>query len=355
MRKIFFLLKPRRARIAWALLLLALLIAVAPSGALGREVVDMAGRKVELPEILKKVYGASPPITNLLYAMDPACIAGSNYPFRPEEARWLRAMPPDLPVLGGWFGQGRTPNQEALLKVRPDVMVVWMWTSHMANQKIAETADKLGLPYVYVRMDQVADYVESFRFMGKLLGKEERGNALSDYARKTLEEVSPIVTSIPRDKRVSVYYAEAPDGLSTECDKSMHTELIELSGGRNVYSCAPKDDFGMERISLEQVMLEDPEVILVQEKDFFDQVSSDPRWQGIRAVKNKKVYLIPRGPFNWFDRPPSFMRLLGVKWLVNILYPDRYPIDIEKETKDFYHLFLGLDLDDKAVREVLNP
>jgi len=48
------------------------------------------------------------------------------------------------------------------------------------------------------------------------------------------------------------------------------------------------------------------------------------------------------------------MRFLGLKWLTNILHPDVYRIDIGKETREFYRLFLGVDLGDKEVRKVLN-
>lgn len=338
------------ARIVF-LLFLALLM---PVHAQGKEIVDMAGRKVWVPENITKIYGASPPATYLLYAVAPTLIAGLNYPFNPVERRYLRPDVSSLPVIGGWFGQGRTPNQETLLKVKPDVMLVWMWKGAAANEKIEQVAGRLGLPLVYVRIDHLSDYPEAFLFMGRLVGMEERARKLSDYARCALEGIEPVVAAIPEEKRVSVYYAEAPDGLSTECDSSPHTEPINLAGGRNIYRCTPKDDFGMERISIEQVMLADPEVILAQEKEFVDRVCSDPGWQSIRAVKNRRVYLIPRAPFNWFDRPPSFMRLLGVKWLTSILHPDRYPLDLAGETREFYRIFLGVELDDEALRKVLH-
>ena len=75
----------------------------------------------------------------------------------------------------------------------------------------------------------------------------------------------------------------------------------------------------------------------------------------MKAVKDKKVYLIPHAPFNWFDRPPSFMRILGLKWLTNILYPKEYKIDIVKEAKDFYRLFLGVELSTNEMKQVIYP
>jgi len=320
----------------------------------GREIVDMAGRTVSAPDRITKVYGASPPATYLIYAVAPTLLVGLNYPFTPVEKRFLNRSIESLPVIGGWFGQGRTPNQETLLNVGPDVMVVWMWKGTAANEKIEQTASRLDLPMVYVRLDRLADYPEAFRFLGKLLDQEERAMVLSRYASKALAAVELVAANIPEDEKVTVYYAEGPDGLSTECDKSPHTELIHLAGGKNVYQCEPKNDFGMERISIEQVMAADPEVILAQEKEFFDQVYCDPKWRSIRAVKNKRVVLIPRAPFNWFDRPPSFMRLLGIQWLTHILYPDCFTFDSAGETREFYRLFLGIHLDDHGLAEVLH-
>jgi len=334
-------------------LLLVLLSLLSVHHAQAREIVDMAGRRVPVPDTIRKVFTGSPPATYMLYAVDPTLIVGLNYPFTAAEKRFLSPAIQTLPVVGGWFGQGRTPNLETLLDVRPDIMVVWMWKAAATNEKVEEVANRLGLPLIYIRIDSLSDYPEAFRFMGELLDRRERARELSEYASKAMSLAGTVAASIAEENRVSVYYAEAPDGLSTECDKSPHVELLGLAGGNNIYRCDPKNDFGMERISIEQVMTADPEVIIAQEKEFVDQVYSDPRWQAVRAVKNKRVHLIPRAPFNWFDRPPSFMRILGLRWLANRLYPEHFPLDLPRETREFYSLFLGVQLDDDALKEVL--
>jgi iron complex transport system substrate-binding protein len=313
----------------------------------------MAGRRVSVPDTITKVYGASPPVTYMIYAMAPEFLAGFNSPLTPQEARYLKPEVKNLPVIGGWFGQGRTPNQETLLGIRPDVMIAWMWGKSAANDKIEQTAKQLGLPLVYIRIDHLNNYAEAFRFMGTLLNREKRGQILGDYTEKTLQSVDAIVSKIPDLKRINVYYAEGMDGQSTECDQSPHAELIPLAGGKNIYRCAPRDGYGMEKISIEQVMLVNPEVILAQERIFAVNVTTDSRWQSIRAVRNKNIHLIPRFPFNWFDRPPSFMRILGIQWLTHSLYPDQYPMDVAAETKMFYKLFLGVELDDASLNKVL--
>lgn len=318
-----------------------------------REVIDMAGRRVSVPDTIKKVFSGSPPATYMIYVMDPTLLAGLNFPLSQMEKRFLSPIIDTIPVIGGWFGQGRTPNLETLLSVKADLMVIWMWKAASTNEKVEELAARLRLPLVYITVNHLTDYPEAFRFLGELLGRPKRARELCEYATKALSPLKPLASGIPDGKKISVYYAEAPDGLSTECDKSLHAELINLAGGRNIYQCEPKNDYGMERISIEQVMAENPNVIVAQEKEFVDRVYTDPRWQSISAVKNRRIHLIPRLPFNWFDRPPSFMRILGVRWLANILYPEHFPIDLAGETREFYDLFLGIRFDDAALSEVL--
>ncbi|MFH1135802.1 MAG: ABC transporter substrate-binding protein [Pseudomonadota bacterium] len=334
-----------------AVLLGAMLLS---SVAQARDIVDMAGRAVVVPNHIVKVYGSSPPMTLMLYAMDPALIAGLNSALNEEERTYLPRETASLPVLGGWFGQGRTPNLESIMAVHPDIMLGWWSQDSAANDKMEKTAASLDIPLVYLTLDHLEQYAGAFLFLGRLFGMEARGRRLSEYARDRLAEVAGVVATIPEEAKPTIYYAEGPHGLRSECDQSRHAQLINLVGGRNIINCPAKDGYGMQAVSLEQVLLSDPRIILAKERVFFEQVYQDPRWAGVRAVKDRRVYLIPSTAFNWFDRPPSFMRLLGIQWLANIAHPERRPKDMIRETGDFLRLFLGLDLAEPRIREVLN-
>ncbi|WP_035277470.1 ABC transporter substrate-binding protein [Desulforegula conservatrix] len=324
-----------------------------PSIVSGREITDMAGRKISVPEKISRVYGVSPPVTNLIYSIDPNLIAALNSPVINEEKTMLRPEYKNLPVAGGIFGQGRSLNMETIIGLKPDLVIFWALKDGGVNSQYAEKMKDAGIPSVFLDLDRLEAYPKAYRFLGDILGRKERCEALASYSEESMKSVAAAVSGIPEKERTTVYYAEGTDGLSTERSSSLHAELIFLAGGRNVHQGDAPDHYGMEKISLEQVMLYDPEVILVQEKAFFDSVFSDKRWQSVKAVKNKRVYLIPRSPFNWFDRPPSFMRALGLKWLANILYPSRYPIDPAAETKKFYGIYLGMELKDTQTREIL--
>lgn len=334
------------------LLLLLLLIACAQTAG-ARTVVDMAGRPVQVPDTIRKIYAASPTALYLLYALDPDFIAGLNFPFNDLEKPYLRKDIVDLPELGGWFGQGRQPNLENVLQTKPDVMLVWRWKEAATNELIEKTARTLNLPLLSLRCETLEDYADSFEFMGELLDRRERARQLADYTRQTLAEIKPIVDAIPESERVSVYYAQGPDGLRTECSASTHAMLIPMAGGRNVHQCQAQSDFGMIKVSIEQVMAEAPEVILVFDRDCYDRIRTLPQWQHIKAVQDKRVVYIPRAPFSWFDRPPSFMRILGLRWLTHLLYPERFTTDIHAEAQNFYKLFLQLDLSAEQINTIL--
>jgi len=92
----------------------------------------------------------------------------------------------------------------------------------------------------------------------------------------------------------------------------------------------------------------------MRQADARTKILQDPRWKGIEAVREGKVWKAPVLPFNWFDRPPSPARLLGLRWLGGLLYPVEMPVDIARETKAFYTLFYERKLSDAEVREILS-
>lgn len=320
--------------------------------AAAREITDMYGRKYSISDYPRKVYSPSPPDTYLLYAIDPTMLAGLNFPVKEKDRKFMHKSILKLPVIGGWFGQANTPNLEMLVKVNPELVVVSRNDTPM-GAKITKTMKMLNKPVLDLSVYWLSEYPDAFLRMGRVLGREARARKLAEYSRATLSEAAVFAAGVPRNKKVSVYYAEGPDGLSTECDNSRHSELINLAGGTNVHHCAAKDLYGMEKVSMEQVLLYDPDVILAMDKGFYQDVFRDPRWRKVRAVRQKRVYLIPDQPTNWFDRPPSFMRFIGLKWVMNLLYPNEYRIDIVREAREFYRLFLGVEVSGVEMRKII--
>ena len=334
--------------------LFAIVLSMASLG-WAREIVDMDGRRVTIPDHVRKVYAPSPFGAYMLYALAPDMTSGLVFNVGDADWKYLPRALHGLPALGAAVsGMGPSANPEQVLAARPDVLIVWVTEQAPIDQRVQDFLKKVPIPYVVVSAVRMQDYPAAVRFLGKLLDRQARAEMLAGRMERDLAEVRRAVASVPAQRRPRVYYAEGLDGLSTECNDSFHVELLRLMGDVNVYRCHAMTHMGMDKISMEQVMMLAPDAIVAQEKAFVDKVYSDPQWRQLKAVRARRVYLVPRAPLNWFDRPPSFMRFLGAEWLAANLYPKEYPADIYKKTKSFYAAYLDVKLSDRDVREILD-
>lgn len=331
------------------LLLAGLLLAVS---AQAREITDMAGRSVKIPDKVERVFGSAPPLNVLLHAVAPETMIGLSFPVVDAAKPFFPPRLQGLPVVGGIFGMGQQMNAETVLGMKPDIALAWK-SPFIDQGKIESAFTRIGVPLVFIQLDTLSDWPAALRFTGQLLGHEKTAEGQARYVEQTLAKVAKVVAAIPEARRPRVYYAEGPDGLATDCHRSFHTEAIELAGGYNVYRCEPKDHMGMERISLEQILAFAPDIIVTQEKAWAANVRKDPRWQGVKAVREGRIHVVPRWPHNWVDRPPSVMRVLGVQWLANLFHPQAYRLDLRRETRAFYQLFLDVSLDDASLDRLL--
>lgn len=337
-----------------ATLLLGLLVMVSARTGMAREIVDMAGRHVQVPDQITRVYAAQPYTYVLTMALAPDLLVGVPAPLSEGEKRFLPESVAKLPVLGNGMGPGAQTNLEAVLALRPDIALV-KGGKGSENKALEERFARLGLPVVYVDIDRIDDYPAGLAFAGQLLGRRERGEALAGYARRVIQEVDQVVAAIPPEKRVRVYYAESADGLATECADSFHADAIRRAGGELVHRCVMMEHVGMAKVSMEQILAYDPPVIVANDPHFVEQVRTDERWRGVAAIRSGRILTVPRTPFNWIDRPPTITRLMGMQWLLHRLYPERYPLDLAKVTREFQERFFGVSLSEGQLQELLGP
>jgi iron complex transport system substrate-binding protein len=319
----------------------------------GREIVDMAGRKRTIPERITKVYAAQPYTYVLMSVIAPEFLIGLPGPLSESEKRFVRPEMASLTVLGNGMGPGKQVNMESVLALKPDI-VLMKGGPQTVSQRMTEKFDQLGIPVVFVDLESVDKYPAGIEFTADLLGKPARGKALADYSRAVLSKVNRFVSIIPQNKRVRVYYAESADGLATECDQSFHADAIKLAGGVIVHHCELSRHIGMEKISMEQILVYNPEVIVASDPQFSTYAKNDPRWSRVKAVTSGQIFTIPRTPFNWIDRPPTVTRIMGIQWLAHSFYPKQYPIDLLATTSEFQSLFFGVKPSEADLNALFN-
>jgi iron complex transport system substrate-binding protein len=323
---------------------LAALLGVAIAGpAWAASVADDAGRSVVVADTVERVMVAGPPASVFVYVLKPEALLGWVRPFTPAEAALVPEPWRSLPVLGRLTGRGGSANLEAIIGARPDVILdvgtIGPTYVDLADRTQAQTK----IPYLLLD-GRFAATAATLDKLGGLLGVPDRAAALGRYAAEVLGEIDGLLQQVPPERRPRVYLARGADGLETGLAGSINTEIIERAGGVNVAQGPERGD--VARVSLEQVLRWNPEVIVTWDRQAFAHVEESPAWRDVTAVKSGRVHLSPSEPFGWIDRPPALNRLLGLRWLARILYPEAAAKgDLRALTQEFYKLFYHVDLD----------
>lgn len=318
-------------------------------------VTDMAGREVTIPANIEKAYSVNSIGSIFLYTIKPDSLAGWNSELGTEK-QYIKEEYQNLPVLGTYKGPNSI-NIEELLKTNPDIII----NMGDVNPKYIEESDELqeltGIPVIMVD-GSLDKQDETYKLLGELLGEKERGERLADYSNKVLDDIKEKAKKISEEEKIRVYYAAGAKGLETSPLGSINTEVLDSVGGLNAAYTGIDKNLRRIDVSLEQVIDWNPEVIIIstdssENHSVYNTMLNEGSWSHIDAVKNNQVYEIPYAPYDWFNRPPSVMRLMGMKWLGNLLYPENYPINIKEDAKEFFHLFFDYELTDSQVNEML--
>jgi iron complex transport system substrate-binding protein len=293
------------------------------------------------------LWGATVPSVFLIYIVNPDKLAGWHGPLYSYEKEFISEKYYNLPRLGSWHGGGGLPDKEMLIKNKVKNALV-MPHGLFANSNMTKTLEDLGLKVHVVQGGALAEYIPAFRELGKLLGVPERGEELALYAENALNITEESVKDIPEDKKLRVLLAGGKSGLTTNCN----VPAIEAAGGVNAFKCVAAN-VNVPQISFEQIMIIDPDVILFQDPNFIHGKSIiDSNWKRLRAYREKRMFIVPYGPFGWLDKPEA-VKFMAVQWLACKLYPDKCPIDVPEETKKFMKLFFRLDLSDEKIKVIL--
>lgn len=313
------------------------------------EIVDQTGATVRISqpvERLVSVYGAGTFYVYTLGAADRLVMAwyiGVKGIANATEAMF-RLEPRLEEILS--FGD---PNVEEMV-ARDAQLILVDGSRHAA---FAEQMAELGVPVIQYLVETPEALAEAVEMTGRALGAEalERANVFRNDYDRVLSAVVGDVKGLAPEERVRVLFL-GTDRLQVASGDMYQTHLIEAAGGISV----SRELAGYwNEVNLEQVLLWDPDVILippygpVQPADVLD----DPDWASIRAVRDGRVHRMPRviAPMD----TPVPESLLGVAWMASLFYPDRIRLDLRTEVDRFYAFYYGYELTEAELDHLSIP
>ena len=261
-----------------------------------------------MPRLPQRIVCLTTETVEVLYALgEQERIAGiSGYTVRPPQAR------KEKPKVFAFT----TGDIEKILAVEPDLVL----TFSDLQADIARDLIKAGIPVYALNMRSVDDILAMIETVGRLVGAEDRAQALVAGLEAQIAEARAIAGErIARSgRRPRVYFEEWDDPLISGL--RWVSELIDIAGGEDVFAERARSPLARDRRPTpEEVIAAAPDIIIGSwcGKHFRpERVAARPGWDSIPAVNRgrmheiKSAIILTPGPVAISEGLPLLLEIL---------------------------------------------
>jgi len=268
-----------------------------------RTFVDDLSRKVYLAKAPARVVSLAPSITEILFAIGLAdrVVGVTQFCDYPPEAR-------TKPKVG--YAQ---PNLESLLALQPDLVLA---PREFMRVDLISRLEQLKIPVFILDAKTVEDIASHIQLIGRMLSASDSADRVATDLRRGL---AGLKAQTERLHKPRVLYVLNSQPLITVGPGSFVHHVIVAAGGTNVAEHAASP---YPRLSMEEVIKQDPEVILFPVGSVEGIPASEQqlwrRWSTLSAVKREQFHEISSDLLN----RPGPRILEGMEKLARILHPE---------------------------------
>ena len=273
------------------LLFIALLLLPSIAGAEGAALVDDRGAAIPAtaPQRVVSLYGS--------YA-EAWAQAGGTLVGATEDAVSERGM--DLGT-AQIIGTTKEPNLERILALDPDLVILSLDIA--AQVSAAEVLEAAGVPCAAFRVDTWQDYARMMDVFTALTGRRDLYEAIVPPMEAAIGET---IASAQAQNAPTVLLLRAySTGVKAKADDNLAGAMLEDLGCVNIAARQPSL---LEELTLEAIVVEDPDCIFISVMGGDEEAAlavveetlgQNPAWQGLTAVKEGRVYVLPRDLFHY--------------------------------------------------------
>lgn len=303
--------------------------------------VDDCGREVEVPSEISRIVPSGPLAQIVLFAIAPEMFVGLATKWYDSAEGIIADEYFDLPYFGQLYGSADL-NIEELALADPQIIIDIGEPKDSIVEDLDTLQEQTTIPSVFVSAT-LETMPETFRTLGKLLGKEEKGEELAQFCERVYNRTISIMEEVG-DNKVNALYVIGEEGLNVLANGSYHAELIDMLTNNIAVVDNPLSKGTGNEVTMEQIALWNPDFVIFAPDSIYDTVAEMDTWSEISAIANDRYIEVPDGPHNWMGSPPSVQRYLGMIWLTAELYPEYCDYDVKAEIFEYYELFYGCEL-----------
>lgn len=243
-------------------------------------------------------------------------------------------------------------NTEELLRINADIALIRKDTAENAAE--VEKLNNLKIPYVVVDFSSVAELQKAITVVGDIFGKRDITDRYVAYMNQTFAYVKEHLNGLSDSEKVTVYHSvnEATQTYSSGC---ISAEITIAAGVKNVSLNAGLGIGGNDKnTTLEQIYRWDPQAIIVNDYNIVPYIYGNAKWQGLTAVKNKKVIALPVGVSRW-GHFGSIEPQMGALFIASTFYHTRFQdLNMTQTVMDYYTKFFKLNITKELAQKILS-
>ena len=267
---------------------------------------DEVGRRVELAGPPQRLISVAPSVTEVLFSMGlgEKVVGVSTYCNYPPEAQKKEKV-------GGYI----TPSLEKIIALRPDLVI---GTADGNLKSFVSKLAGLGIPVYISNPQSVSEVMTSILRIGEVTFSQSAARRVVDSMKAKMEGVREKVQGRPRPR---VLHVLSYDPLMSSGKGTFVDDLIRIARGINIAENAKGKH---PRYSMEEVIAQDPEVIILS-----SMISKDPladqrqwwqRWREIAAVRLSQIYIIDSD----MTLRPSPRIVEGLEEMARAIHPEAF-------------------------------
>jgi iron complex transport system substrate-binding protein len=186
---------------------------------------------------------------------------------------------------------GLTPNIEAIVARKPDLVVVSNYAANLTKRLAAFGIPVLSLP----APANVTGVYSEFDELGAATGHEQQAKA---EVSKLRQEIAAIVAQVPHQSKPLTYYYELDQTYYSVTSVTFIGRLLALLGMKSIADSAKgaAASGGYPQLSAEFIVKANPDYIILADTICCHQdastVASRPGWASMAAVKDKHIILL---------------------------------------------------------------
>lgn len=309
-----------------------------------RDITDMAGRNVTLPDTIESAVtvGGVPMLNSYVFIAGQGDKLVMGLPPNWDHGLWRHqfVFAPQLAELPLTQASGNSPEMERLINLAPDVIIA-------SSSSVVDLLEENGLTAVQISTNTPEEIKAAVDLVGEVFGDGDLGQRYSDYFDGIQGRLAERLASIPDEDRKRVLYLR-PGTLS---QPHMIAEWwIPAGGGISITDNGRKK--GSLSLTAEAVIAANPDVLAVTSLRHKSTLREDALLSQLDAVREDHIIASPVGAHAWGSGTVEIA--LTPLWLASELYPDLFPRDeLVRETGAFYANFFKIDLSDAQVEDIL--